>query len=888
MKKVLQLLILCTLIVLTIPLYAFAESASLPDITADPGESISIPLTVNDMTNLEGMGITVTFDESVIDATGATLTGGVLDGQNYGLQVNTATDGQIVLIIYATANLYSGSGVVAYLEFDVVGSQGDYTNLHFTQFEVNETSYLGNTTDGSVTINGGGTDPSASLPDVTADPGESISIPLTVNDMTNLEGMGVTVTFDESVIDATGATLTGGVLDGQNYGLQVNTATDGQIVLIIYATANLYSGSGVVAYLEFDVVGSQGDYTNLHFTQFEVNETSYLGNTTDGSVTINGGGTDPSASLPDVTADPGESISIPLTVNDMTNLEGMEVTVTFDESVIVATGATLACGVLDGQNYGLQVNTATDGQIVLIIYATANLYSGSGVVAYLEFVVVGSPGDYTILHLAEFKVNETSYLGNTTDGSVTVDGGTDPSASLPDVTADPGESISIPLTVNDMTNIEGMGIIVTFDESVIDSADATLTGGVLDGLNYGLQVNNNTPGQIILIIYATANLYSGDGIVAYLEFDVVGSPGDYTDLHFTQFEVNETSYLDNTTDGSVTIPDIDILVLVVDHDLSEEGYTDCWLYYETALIANGFDYTYYQVAADLVTPDLATMQMYDCIIWFSGECWGYYGDDCMTTTSEVKVASYLDGGGSLFFSAQDYLWASYPSAGSISPGQFPYDYLGLASVSQDMWYIEDPDVLSASGVAASCADGYNFTASDVFTTAKEGLYVDQLLILTADAIGLFRVDSPSPVGICAVQKDTGIFRSIFTTLSFAAIDDQTTANALFGDMINWLVSGVVSIDDPVVIQSFLNAPNPFSNSTTFSFALKKTAHVNIDVYNIKGQLIKNVLNEDMLADIHSITWDGTSNNGVEVPTGVYFTRIITDERENIHKVIVIR
>jgi len=341
--------------------------------------------------------------------------------------------------------------------------------------------------------------------------------------------------------------------------------------------------------------------------------------------------------------------------------------------------------------------------------------------------------------------------------------------------------------------------------------------------------------------------------------------------------------------GLFTISVVHTDVLVVDHDLSEGGYTDCWPYYETALLANGITYTYFQVQTDLLTPDLATMQMYDCIVWFSGECWGYYGDDCMTPASEAKVGDYLDGGGALFFSGQDYLWASYSSAGTLNPGQFPYDYLGLASVSQDVWYIEDPDVLNASGVTGSCAEGYTFTASDVFTTAKEGLYIDQILTFTADAMGLFQVDSPSPVGTCAAQKDTGVFKSIFTTLSFAAIDNATTANDLFGDMYDWLTNGGVSIDNgPIVNNSFTNSPNPFNQTTTFNFSLKEAAHVSIDVYNLKGQLVKSLTNEDMLANVHSVTWNGTDNAGNEVPSGVYFTRIVSDDVANIHKVMVIR
>ncbi len=330
-------------------------------------------------------------------------------------------------------------------------------------------------------------------------------------------------------------------------------------------------------------------------------------------------------------------------------------------------------------------------------------------------------------------------------------------------------------------------------------------------------------------------------------------------------------------------------ILVVDHDLSVTGsYTDCWPWYETALLANGFAYTYYEVGTDLITPDLATMQMYDCIVWFSGECWGYYGDDCMTPESEAKVASYLDGGGSLFFSAQDYLWASYPSAGALNPGQFPYDYLGLASVSQDTWFIEDPDVITGNGATGSCVDGYNFTASDIFTTTREGLYVDQILTFTADAIGLFSITSPAPAGFCATQTDNGVFKSIFTTLAWAGITDPTTQNDIFGAMINWLLGGGVSVDDPSVMQSFVNAPNPFNNATTFSFALKETAHVNVGVYNVKGQLVRTLADEDMMATNHSIVWDGKDIQGNNVPSGVYFTKVMTDNIEEVHKVMVIR
>ena len=118
-------------------------------------------------------------------------------------------------------------------------------------------------------------------------------------------------------------------------------------------------------------------------------------------------------------------------------------------------------------------------------------------------------------------------------------------------------------------------------------------------------------------------------------------------------------------------------------------------------------------------------------------------------------------------------------------------------------------------------------------------------------------------------------------------DNWNDGAAIFLDLVK-LIAVPVSVDNQNEIEQFNIAPNPFNHSTTFSFSLKEAAHVSVDVYNIKGQLVKNLSNENMMADIHSVTWNGTDNAGNEAPTGVYFTRIVTDNVENIHKVMVIR
>ncbi|MCK4358762.1 MAG: T9SS type A sorting domain-containing protein [Candidatus Cloacimonetes bacterium] len=393
-------------------------------------------------------------------------------------------------------------------------------------------------------------------------------------------------------------------------------------------------------------------------------------------------------------------------------------------------------------------------------------------------------------------------------------------------------------------------------------------------------------------------------------------------------------------------------ILCVDRDGSSSaaGYTDDWPYFEAALDANFYTYTYYEVV-DISQdgPDLATMMDYEVIIWFSGEAWGYYGDDCMTPTDESNLGVYLQSGGSLFLSAHDYLWASYPSAGPFSAGQFPYDYLGMRSVVQDNWLISLPNTGTVEGVTGSLAEGYNFTIQDIYTTDKEGLWIDWF----TDHVGvdLFNITSPAPPGICANQYDEGTFRTVFTTASFAAITEPTIQADLIDDIIIFLTSGmphwltvepmsgtfdpttttlllvtanteglelgvydatitvntenpdigptvipvhlVVTIDlveEIHILSTKLNSnfPNPFSNSTTISFSLKEKSHVKLSVYNIKGQLVATLI-DDMMNPVanYEILWNGM-NGRKQLANGIYFYRFDSKEKSFIKKMILLR
>jgi len=70
-----------------------------------------------------------------------------------------------------------------------------------------------------------------------------------------------------------------------------------------------------------------------------------------------------------------------------------------------------------------------------------------------------------------------------------------------------------------------------------------------------------------------------------------------------------------------------------------------------------------------------------------------------------------------------------------------------------------------------------------------------------------------------------------------------------------------------------NYPNPFNPETNIRFQLPEASKVTLKIYNILGQEIKTVVNENLNAGYHTVKWDGTNNFGLKVASGVYIYQV---------------
>ncbi|KQC04196.1 MAG: hypothetical protein APR54_02130 [Candidatus Cloacimonas sp. SDB] len=85
-----------------------------------------------------------------------------------------------------------------------------------------------------------------------------------------------------------------------------------------------------------------------------------------------------------------------------------------------------------------------------------------------------------------------------------------------------------------------------------------------------------------------------------------------------------------------------------------------------------------------------------------------------------------------------------------------------------------------------------------------------------------------------------------------------------------------------------NYPNPFNPETNIIFNLQDNSEVQIDIFNIKGQKIRSLLNDQIIAGEHSIVWDGKDYSGKEVGTGLYFYKLKVNNVEIVKKCILMK
>lgn len=104
--------------------------------------------------------------------------------------------------------------------------------------------------------------------------------------------------------------------------------------------------------------------------------------------------------------------------------------------------------------------------------------------------------------------------------------------------------------------------------------------------------------------------------------------------------------------------------------------------------------------------------------------------------------------------------------------------------------------------------------------------------------------------------------------------------------------GPVSTDDetaPALISAIRgNYPNPFNPTTTISYVLGDASQVKIDVYNLKGQLVRHLVDAEIACGEHQVVWDGCDDHNRAVSSGVYLLKMNAGKHSSTKKMLMMK
>ncbi len=85
-----------------------------------------------------------------------------------------------------------------------------------------------------------------------------------------------------------------------------------------------------------------------------------------------------------------------------------------------------------------------------------------------------------------------------------------------------------------------------------------------------------------------------------------------------------------------------------------------------------------------------------------------------------------------------------------------------------------------------------------------------------------------------------------------------------------------------------NYPNPFNPTTTIPFDVKERAHVSLKIYNLRGQVVRTLVDETLDARSYGIEWNGRSDAGSSVASGVYFYKLVAGDFQDVRKLVLMK
>jgi len=115
---------------------------------------------------------------------------------------------------------------------------------------------------------------------------------------------------------------------------------------------------------------------------------------------------------------------------------------------------------------------------------------------------------------------------------------------------------------------------------------------------------------------------------------------------------------------------------------------------------------------------------------------------------------------------------------------------------------------------------------------------------------------------------------------------------MVGEFVNYFlgITNITSLNEnlELVLSGLSNYPNPFASETTIQYTLTESSKVRVDIYNLSGQVIRNLQDVEQHAGEYSLVWNADNNFGNPVESGYYFYKVTINNKSRSGKMILVK
>lgn len=156
---------------------------------------------------------------------------------------------------------------------------------------------------------------------------------------------------------------------------------------------------------------------------------------------------------------------------------------------------------------------------------------------------------------------------------------------------------------------------------------------------------------------------------------------------------------------------------------------------------------------------------------------------------------------------------------------------------------------------------------------------------------LFEFDPPEENGYFQDLVDIdgdGIIEIIFMGETFNFPNPDVYKTYIYSTGLTTSALEENNINSPNKYKLNQNYPNPFNPSTTIRYSLSSPEKVSIKIYDVSGQLVKEINKEHNQSGEYEVRWDGKNDFGQRVSSGTYFYQLIVDNYAEAKKMILLK